>query len=96
LPLSLRFPSSVGTPISGGNLNRAFKALLKRAKLPEKTRFHDLSHTCATLLLRQGVNPRFVQDLLGHADISLTPNVYSHILPDMGDVAADAMDNALG
>jgi integrase len=37
-----------------------------------------------------------VQDLLGHADISLTPNVYSHILPDMGDVAADAMDNALG
>jgi integrase len=83
-------------PISGGNLNRAFKAMLKRAALPETTRFHDLRHTCATLLLRQGVNPKYVQELLGHADISLTLNVYSHVLPDMGDAAAGAMDAALG
>jgi integrase len=53
-------PSTVGTPLSGGNLNCAFKVLLKRAGLPETTRFHDLRHTCATLLLRQGVNPKFV------------------------------------
>jgi integrase len=46
--------------------------------------------------LRQGVNPKYVQELLGHADISLTLNVYSHILPDMGDAAAGAMDAALG
>jgi len=90
----LVFPSTIGTPTSGGNLNRAFKALLKRAGLPA-VRFHDLRHTCATLLLRQGVNPKFVQELLGHADISLTLNVYSHVLPDMGD-AAGAMDAALG
>ena len=44
----------------------------------------------------QGVNPKFVQELLGHADISLTLNVYSHVLPDMGDADADAMDGALG
>ena len=44
---------------------------------------------------RQGVNPKFVQELLGHADISLTLNVYSHVLPDMGDTAAGAMDDAL-
>ena len=56
----LVFPSGAGTPISGGNLNRTFKALLKRASLPQTTRFHDLRHTCATLLLRQGVNPTFV------------------------------------
>ena len=43
-----------------------------------------------------GVNPKFVQELLGHADISLTLNVYSHVLPDMGDAAAGAMDDALG
>jgi integrase len=92
----LVFPSSVGTPLSGGNLNRAFKALLKRAWLPQSFRFHDQRHTCATLLLQQGVNPKFVQELLGHADISLTLNVYSHVLPDMGDVAAGAMDAALG
>ncbi len=91
----LVFPSTVGTPLSGGNLTRAFKAMLKRAVLPE-IRFHDLRHTCATLLLRQGVNPKYVQDLLGHDDISLTLNVYSHVLPDMGDAAAGAMDDALG
>jgi len=92
----LVFPSFVGTPISGGNLNRAFKGMLQRAGLPKSTRFHDLRHTCATLLLKQGVNPKFVQELLGHADISLTLNVYSHVLPDMGDAAAGAMDAALG
>lgn len=91
----LVFPSGIGTPTLGGNLNRAFKATLGRAGLPS-IRFHDLRHTCATLLLRQGVNPKYVQDLLGHADISLTLNVYSHVLPDMGDAAAGAMDAALG
>src|SRR5215208_3239156 len=92
----LVFPSGTGTPVSGGNLNRAFKTLLKRAGLPHSFRFHDLRHTCATLLLRQGVNPKFVQELLGHRDVSLTLNTYSHVLPDMGDVAASAMDEALG
>jgi integrase len=92
----LVFPSSIGTPLLGGNLNRSFKALLQRAGFPQTFRFHDLRHTCATLLLRQGVNPKFVQELLGHADISLTLNVYSHVLPDMGDTAAGAMDAALG
>ena len=68
----------------------------RRAGLPETTRFHDLRHTCATLLLRQGVNPKFVQELLGHTDVSLTLNIYSHVLPDMGGTAAGAMDDALG
>jgi hypothetical protein len=44
----------------------------------------------------RGVNPKFVQELLGHADIALTLNVYSHVLPDMGSAAAGAMDAALG
>jgi integrase len=92
----LVFPSGAGTPLYGGNLNRAFKALLKRAGLSSTIRLHDLRHTCATLLLRQSVNPKFVQELLGHRDVSLTLNVYSHVLPDMGGVAAGAMDDALG
>jgi Phage integrase family len=57
---------------------------LQRAGLPETLRFHDLRHTCATLLLRQGVNPKSVQELLEHSDVSLPLNVYSHVLPDMG------------
>jgi integrase len=69
--------------------------MLRCAGLSAKFRFHDLRHTCATLLFRQGVNPKYVQELLGHADISLTLNVYSHVLPDMGDAAAGAMDAAL-
>lgn len=91
----LVFPSEAGTPLGARNLLRAFKIRLRRAGLPD-IRFHDLRHTCATLLLRQGVHAKYVQELLGHADISLTLNVYSHVLPDMGDAAAGAMDEALG
>jgi integrase len=82
--------------MGGRNLNRHFKSLLRRAGLPLSFRFHDLRHTCATLLLRQGVHVKYVQELLGHANISLTLNVYSHVLPDMGDAAAGGMDAALG
>jgi integrase len=93
--IGLVFPSEVGSPMSGRNLYRAFKIRVKRASLPETLRFHDLRHTCATLLLRQGVHVKYVQELLGHADISLTLNVYSHVLPDMCDAAVSAMDAVL-
>ncbi len=92
----LVFTSQVGTALSARNLQRHFKSLLERAGLPKNVRFHDLRHTCATLLLRQGDNPKFVQELLGHADVTLTLNVHSHVLPDMGDAVAGAMDDALG
>jgi integrase len=72
-----------------------FLRLLKRAGPPKKTRFHDLRHACATLLLSRSVHPRIVQELLGHATISITLDTYSHVLPGMGDQAADAMDDAL-
>ena len=91
----LVFPSQVGTPLGGRNLIRHYKIRLKTADLPPTFRFHDLRHTCATLLLRQGVHVKFVQELLGHGDVSLTLNTYSHVLPGMGD-AAGAMDEALG
>lgn len=91
----LVFPSSVGTPLSHRNAVRAFKSLLQRAKLPETTRFYDLRHTCATLLLSRNVHPKYVQELLGHASIALTLDTYSHVLPGMGG-AAGAIDEALG
>jgi integrase len=72
-----------------------FLRLLKRAGLPEKTRFHDLRHTCATLLLGKSVDPKIVQELLGHATISITLDTYSHVLPSTGDQAANVMDDAL-
>jgi Phage integrase family len=76
----LVFTSSIGTPLESRNVTRAFKALLTAATLPN-IRFHDLRHSCATLLLAQGVNPRVVMETLGHSQVSLTLNTYSHVLP---------------
>jgi integrase len=58
-------------------------------------RFHDLRHTCATLLFSRGVHPKHVQELLGHATIAITLDTYSHVIPGMGDQTARAMEDAL-
>jgi len=92
----LIFATGVGTRVNPENLvKRSFKPLLRSAGLPE-IRFHDLRHTCATLLLGRGVHPKFVQELLGHATIAMTLDTYSHYLPSMGDQAAGAMGGTLG
>jgi integrase len=91
----LVFTTHVGTPICRQDLiTRSFKPLLQRAGLPN-IRFHDLRHTCATLLLCRGVHTKLVQELLGHATISVTLDTYSHVLPSMGDHTATAMDDML-
>jgi integrase len=56
-------------------------------------RFHDLRHSHATLLLSQGVHPKVVQERLGHSQISLTLDTYSHVLPTLGKEAAEKLDN---
>ena len=92
----LVFASEAGTLVNPTNLRkRSFAALLKRAQLPE-IRFHDLRHTCATLLLSRNVHAKYVQELLGHANISITLDTYSHVLPGMGDHTVRAMEDALG
>jgi integrase len=58
-------------------------------------RFHDLRHSAATLLLGRGVHPKIVSDLLGHSQIAVTMNTYSHVTPTMQRQAADAMDALL-
>jgi integrase len=58
--------------------------------------FHSLRHTCATLLLSKNVNLKIVQEMLGHSTITQTMDTYSHVLPGMGDVAATALEEALG
>lgn len=83
-----------GGPISARNLIRQFKGLLSKAKLPD-IRFHDLRHTHATLLLEAGVHPKVVQERLGHSAINVTMDIYSHVLPDMQQGAASAIDNIL-
>ena len=89
------FISTIGTPIEPRNLNRTFDAILKKTKLP-KIRFHDLRHSCATILLAQGVPQRTLMEILGHSQISLTMNTYSHVLPEMTRDAISVMDTVLG
>jgi integrase len=91
----LVFTNEVGRPIDANNLlKRQFYPLLRRAELP-KIRFHDLRHTCATLLLPQGVNPKIVSEMLGHSSVGLTLDRYSHVLPGMQRTAVDALEKAL-
>ena len=58
-------------------------------------RFHDLRHTCATLLLTRGVHPKIVSEMLGHSSISITLDIYSHVIPGLGDAVATAMEYTL-
>ena len=76
----LLFTTGTGSPINPSNLRqRSFAQLLKKAGLPH-IRFHDLRHTCATLLLSKGTHPKFVQELLGHATVAITLDTYSHVV----------------
>jgi integrase len=94
---SLVFPNETGSLFNPSNLrNRSFKRIKARSGVREDLRFHDLRHTCATLLLSEDVNAKVVSEMLGHASITITLNTYSHVLPDMQDSAADAMEAALG
>jgi hypothetical protein len=78
----------VAVPVSGVDCAKAFYA--------EKVGFNADSDTCATLLLSEGVNPKVVSEMFGHASITITFNTYFHVLPDMQDSTADAMEAALG
>ena len=69
----LVFPSRTGTPMQWSNLiKRNFKPLLEKAGLPQTVRFYDLRHTFATWMLEQGENPKIVQEILGHSQITHT------------------------
>lgn len=87
----LIFPNTIGKPMEHNRLLKDFKEILKLAGLPI-IRFHDLRHTAATLMLQAGIHPKIVQETLGHADISLTMNTYSHALPTLQKEAAEKMD----
>lgn len=84
-----------GKPLHGHNVTqRDFRRVIKRAGVPH-IRFHDLRHCSATLLLRQGVHPKVVQERLGHSGISVTMDIYSHVLPGMQEDAASALAHRL-
>ena len=89
------FPSSIGTPFNPSKLlYRSFKPLLRRAGLP-MIRFHDLRHTFATLMFSNGEHPKIVEEILGYAQIALTLDTYSHVLPSMQEGAVGRLGELL-
>ena len=88
-------PGARSLPNPSSLRHRSYAPLLERARLPRIT-FNDLRHTCTSLPFQRNVHPKFVQELLGHASVSITLDTYSHMLPGMGGEAADAIGEALG
>ena len=90
----LIFCEAGGSPLSRYSVTRRFQSILVNAGI-EKHRFHDLRHTCATLLLAQGVSLRVLMETLGHSQMATTADIYSHVLPVLMADAAAKMDLAL-
>ncbi|MEW5932381.1 MAG: tyrosine-type recombinase/integrase [Bacillota bacterium] len=88
---NLVFTTRRGRPLYKSAVLKALKVIAERAGVPP-IRFHDLRHTHATLLLRQGVHPKVVAERLGHAHVSLTLEIYSHVLPDTQREAVKAVE----
>jgi integrase len=87
------FTGQLGQVLHVNVLVTQFRRLVRQSGLPD-LRFHDLRRTSATLLLAQGMHPTIVQERLGHADIAMTLNRYSHVTPEMQRQAADVLDAA--
>lgn len=90
----LVFVGEEGRPLQPNTIRYHMRKLLEEADC-ERIRIHDLRHTCATLLLGAKVNPEVVRERLGHKNVSVTLNRYSHVVPDMQKEAAKRMDEAL-
>ena len=91
---TLVFSHVDGSPRAPATLTHAFSKLAKRIGLPG-VRLHDLRHTHASLLLRQGVHPKIVSERLGHANIQITLDTYSHLLQGLQEAAVLKFDDGL-
>ncbi len=93
-PTDLVFSHADGSPIRPNTVTRAFTIIARSIGL-EGVRFHDLRHAHATLMLRQGIHPKIVSERLGHASISMTLDIYSHVLPGLQEAAALRFEEGL-
>lgn len=91
----LVFPNRYGEYMDRIAIRRQFQRILSEAGLPYM-RFHDLRHSAATLLLASGVHVKVVQEMLGHANIQITLNMYGHVLPSMQQAAIDKLNDMFG
>jgi len=97
VPLSeddLVFGNINGNPMDPGTLTHNFARIARRAGLAG-TRFHDLRHTFASLMLLAGIHPKIVSEALGHSSVAFTLDVYSHVVPGLQEAAAKRLDEVL-
>jgi integrase len=94
--LDLVFPNKNGRHLRKNQVGEEFHAIISEAGLPAETTMHDLRHSFATLLFAAGVNPKVIQEALGHSNISVTLGMYGDVLPDMQDGIGGIMDDFLG
>ncbi|MFI1157355.1 tyrosine-type recombinase/integrase [Streptomyces sioyaensis] len=94
-PNGLVFTTATGRATDPRSLNRMLTILCRNAKV-RRVRVHGLRHTCASLLLAQGVDARTIMETLGHSTITMTLDTYAHVMQTTLTAAADRMDDALG
>lgn len=87
------FTSAEGEPLRRNFYRRHFKPTVARLDLPSALRFHDLRHTCASLLIAQGAHPKEIQERLGHSTIRLTFDRYGHLLPTLDDRLREGLED---
>ena len=86
-------PQAGSIPVDPDSVTKSFRRAASRAGL-EGFRFHDLRHTHASLLMSQNVHPKVVSERLGHSDVVITLNLYSHVLPNVQEEAAERFGEA--
>ncbi len=89
------FTNAQGYFYSASTLRKVFRRFLVSIGLPHM-RFHDLRHSAATILLAMNVHPKIVQEILGHSQIAMTLDVYSHALPSMQEEVTKQWDSEFG
>jgi integrase len=92
--MDLVFTGEHGQPLHPKSIINQFNRMIKKADVSQ-IRFHDLRHTHATILLQQGIHPKVVSERLGHSQISITMDTYSHVLPGLQEEASRSIENAV-
>ena len=90
----LVFTDLEGKSLRPDTVTHAWVKLVRRLGL-NGIRLHDARHTHASLMLKQGVHPKIVQERLGHASIQLTLDTYSHVVPGLQEAAAAGFDKII-
>ena len=88
------FAHTDGSPFYPNTVSKRFGELVKKAGIPH-VRLHDMRHTHATLMLKEGVNPKTVAERLGHASVVITLDTYSHVLPGLQEEAAAKFEEGM-